>query len=41
MKIYEVGGCVRDRLMGKEPKDIDYVIVGATQEDIQSMLAQG
>lgn len=22
--IYEVGGCVRDRLLGREPKDIDY-----------------
>lgn len=41
MKIYEVGGCVRDRLMGKQPKDIDYVIVGATSADIEQMVAQG
>lgn len=41
MKIYEVGGCVRDRLMGKEPKDVDYVIVGATQSDVEQLLAQG
>ncbi len=38
MKIYEVGGCVRDRLLGLEPKDVDYVVVGATPEE---MIAQG
>lgn len=38
MEIYMVGGAVRDRLMGLEPKDIDYVVVGATAED---MLAKG
>lgn len=40
MKIYKVGGCVRDTLMGIEPKDIDYVIVGATDQDVKSMLAK-
>ena len=37
MKIYEVGGCVRDRLMGVEPKDIDYVVVGARPSDMIAM----
>ena len=37
MKIYEVGGCVRDRLLGKEPKDIDYVVVGSTPEEMLSL----
>lgn len=29
VEIYMVGGCVRDRIMGQQPKDIDYVVVGA------------
>lgn len=38
MKTYLVGGAVRDALMGKEPKDRDYVVVGSTPEE---MLAAG
>jgi tRNA nucleotidyltransferase/poly(A) polymerase len=38
MKIYRVGGCVRDQVMGVTPKDIDYVVVGATPDD---MISQG
>lgn len=38
MKIYEVGGCVRDRILGLEPKDIDYVVVGSNEKQ---MLALG
>lgn len=38
MKIYLVGGAVRDTYMGKTPSDSDYVVVGATPED---MLSQG
>lgn len=34
MKIYLVGGAVRDALMGKTPKDMDYVVVGATEQDM-------
>lgn len=41
MKVYLVGGAVRNKSMGHEPKDHDYVIVGATNEDIQQMLAEG
>ena len=38
MKIYLVGGAVRDRLLGLAPGDRDHVVVGATPEE---MLAQG
>lgn len=38
MKIYLVGGYVRDVLLGKKPKDKDYVVVGATPE---LMLSKG
>lgn len=34
MKTYLVGGAVRDRLLGREAKDRDYVIVGATAADV-------
>jgi len=34
MKSYLVGGAVRDILMGREPKDRDYVVVGATPKDM-------
>lgn len=33
-KTYEVGGAVRDNLMGLTPKDVDYVVVGATPQDM-------
>ena len=33
MKVFEVGGCVRDQLLGLTPKDFDYVVVGATVVD--------
>nr|WP_314530466.1 multifunctional CCA addition/repair protein [uncultured Pseudomonas sp.] len=38
MKIYKVGGAVRDRLLGIPVTDIDRVVVGATAEE---MLAKG
>lgn len=31
MKLYRVGGCVRDRLLGLAVKDIDWVVTGATE----------
>ncbi len=34
MKTYLVGGAVRDRLLGIAVKDRDYVVVGATPEDM-------
>ncbi|MEY4505333.1 MAG: tRNA nucleotidyl transferase [Pseudomonadota bacterium] len=38
MKIYKVGGCVRDALLGKEHSDTDFVIVGS---NTAKMLALG
>jgi tRNA nucleotidyltransferase (CCA-adding enzyme) len=34
MKIYSVGGAVRDELLGLPVKDRDYVVVGATPEEM-------
>jgi tRNA nucleotidyltransferase (CCA-adding enzyme) len=33
-KLYRVGGCVRDMLLGKKPSDVDYVLTGVNIEDI-------
>lgn len=38
MKVYKVGGAVRDYFLNKEPNDIDYVVVGST---ITQMLEKG
>jgi tRNA nucleotidyltransferase (CCA-adding enzyme) len=38
MQIYRVGGAVRDRLLGLPVQDIDWVVVGAT---VDEMLARG
>ncbi len=37
MDIYLVGGAVRDKLLGQTPTDFDYVVVGATEEDMEKM----
>ena len=37
MKTYLVGGAVRDKLLGKEPHDKDYVVVGSTVEEMLSL----
>ena len=34
MKTYLVGGAVRDRLLGREPTEKDWVVVGATPADL-------
>jgi tRNA nucleotidyltransferase/poly(A) polymerase len=34
MKIYLVGGAVRDELLGRPSKDTDYVVVGATVQEL-------
>ncbi len=34
MKVYLVGGAVRDKLLGVEPKDRDWVVVGATPQQM-------
>lgn len=38
IRVYLVGGAVRDRLLGLPPADRDFVVVGATPQD---MIAQG
>src|SRR6185369_4087107 len=37
MKIYLVGGAVRDKLLGLPVKERDYVVVGATVKDMLSL----
>jgi len=37
MKIYAVGGAVRDGLMGKEAHDRDWVVVGSTPDEMASL----
>ena len=36
MKIYLVGGAVRDRLLQQPPGDRDWVVVGATQTEMEA-----
>jgi len=36
MQIYKVGGAVRDRLLGRPVSDIDWLVVGATVEQMQA-----
>lgn len=36
MEIYLVGGAVRDKLLGLEPKEHDWVVVGATADELES-----
>ena len=38
MKIYEVGGAVRDSILGIDPVDKDWVVVGSSPEE---MIANG
>lgn len=38
MKIYVVGGAIRDRLLGLPTQDLDYVVVGSSPEE---MIARG
>jgi tRNA nucleotidyltransferase (CCA-adding enzyme) len=38
MQIYKVGGAVRDRLLGRPVTDVDWLVVGASAEE---MLSQG
>ena len=37
MKVYKVGGSVRDNLLGLEPTDNDWVVVGSTPKQMLSM----
>ena len=38
MKIYQVGGSIRDELLGEIPKDKDWLVVGSSPEE---MIAAG
>ena len=35
VKIYQVGGAVRDKILGVEPNDVDYVVVGSTVDEMK------
>lgn len=37
MRVYKVGGAVRDRLLGIASKDCDWVVVGATAEEMTAL----
>ena len=37
MRVYAVGGAVRDELLGLTVKDHDYVVVGATPEEMERL----
>ncbi|MCU0836638.1 MAG: multifunctional CCA addition/repair protein [Chromatiaceae bacterium] len=37
MKVYLVGGAVRDRLLGRPVKERDYVVVGSTAEELLAL----
>jgi len=41
MKQYLVGGAVRDKLLGLEPTDRDWVITGASVRDIEKLEKSG
>lgn len=41
MKKYIVGGFVRDQLLGRNPKDRDWVIVGAEESDVKYLMSIG
>lgn len=38
MEMYEVGGCVRDSLMGVESKDVDFVVIAPSFESMREEL---
>ena len=37
MKIYLVGGAVRDKLLGLPVKDRDWVVIGSSPEEMESL----
>lgn len=39
-RVYMVGGCVRDRLMGTEPKDVDIEVHGIAPDVLKAILSE-
>jgi len=39
-RLFRVGGCVRDRFMGVEPKDIDLCVVGMVKKNFKNLFPQ-
>lgn len=37
MQIYKVGGAVRDRLLGRPVSETDWVVVGASAEEMVAL----
>ena len=37
MKIYKVGGAVRDKILGKVPNDTDFVVIGSNIEQMKAL----
>ena len=37
MQLYQVGGCVRDRLLGRAVKDRDWVVVGSNATEMEQL----
>jgi tRNA nucleotidyltransferase (CCA-adding enzyme) len=37
MRLYKVGGAVRDRLLGREVKDRDWVVVGSSPQEMEQL----
>jgi tRNA nucleotidyltransferase (CCA-adding enzyme) len=40
VKFYQVGGCVRDRLMGLKPKDIDFSVEAESYEAMRAAIVE-
>lgn len=38
VKVYEVGGCVRDYFLGKESKDIDFAVEASSYEEMKDYI---
>jgi tRNA nucleotidyltransferase (CCA-adding enzyme) len=38
IELYEVGGCVRDSLLGIDSKDIDFTVIAPSYEDMREFL---
>ena len=36
MEIFQVGGSIRDELLGIKPNDRDWVVVGSTPEEMEA-----